>query len=117
MKTDELKKCVTDALDDLKAVDVLDIDVHEVTSVTDIMIIATGTSDRHAKSLASHVIDSTKTAGIKPLGVEGLDQGDWVLIDLGDVVVHIMRQEVRDFYNLEKLWSMSEVTEEGIRAQ
>lgn len=117
MKIEDLKKLVTDALDDTKALDVLELDVRDITSVTDIMLIATGTSGRHTKSLAGNVIDKVKEAGVKPLGIEGQDQGDWVLIDLGDIVVHIMQQQVRDFYNLEKLWSMSEGAEAGRLAQ
>lgn len=117
MNIDELKKLVLDALDDVKALDVLELNVRDVTSVTDIMVIATGTSNRHTKSVAGKVIDKVKEAGVKPLGIEGQDQGEWVLIDLGDIVVHIMQHEVRDFYNLEKLWNMSERSEEEMLAQ
>jgi len=104
MKTEELLQIVIDALEDLKAVDVHVIDVRGKTSITDIMVIATGTSNRHAKSLADNVLVKAKQAGVTPLGAEGLDTGEWALIDLGDVVVHVMLREVRDFYQLEKLW-------------
>ena len=117
MKIEDLKKLVTDALDDTKALDIVELDVRDITNVTDIMLIATGTSNRHTKSVAGNVIDKVKEAGVKPLGIEGQDQGDWVLIDLGDIVVHVMQHQVRDFYNLEKLWNMSERLEEETLAQ
>ena len=104
MKTEVLNQLVVDALDDLKAVDVYTVDVRDKTSITDIMVIATGTSSRHVKSLADNVILKAKEAGIKPLGAEGLDAAEWALIDLGDVVVHIMQAGIREFYQLEKLW-------------
>ncbi len=99
---------VIDALEDVKAQDVRCLDVRDLTTICDVMIIASGTSDRHVRSLADSVVEATKAAGHRPLGVEGEDEGDWVLVDLGDVLVHIMLPKVRDFYNLEKLWDMSE---------
>lgn len=102
------KRALTDtivsALEDLKARDVVQFDVRELTTITDSMIIASGNSDRHVRSLAEHLIEQCKKAGQRPLGVEGLEGGEWVLVDLQDVLVHVMLPKVRDFYNLEKLW-------------
>jgi ribosome-associated protein len=104
MKTDVLTDLVVDALDDLKAQDVRVLDVRDKTSITDVMVFATGTSNRHVKSLADNVMEKAKEAGVPPVGTEGVEQGEWALIDLGDVVVHIMQASVRAFYQLEKLW-------------
>lgn len=108
MQLDELKKVVIDALEDLKAVDIKVLDVRETATFTDLMIIASGTSDRHLKALADRVLEKCREVRVKPVGVEGERDVDWVLVDLGDIVVHIMRPETRDFYNLERLWSMGE---------
>ena len=104
MKADELTRLVFEALDDLKAVDTRVLDVREKTNVTDVMVITTGTSARHVKSLANNVIVEAKKNDEPPIGIEGEDAGEWVLVDLGDVVVHILQAEIRDFYQLEKLW-------------
>jgi ribosome-associated protein len=108
MQTDELKAIALQALEDLKGLDIADYDVRDMTTVTDIMIIASGTSDRHVKSLADAVVIACKKAGVPPLGVEGEQEGEWVLVDLGDVVVHVMQPRVREFYALEKLWTVTE---------
>jgi ribosome-associated protein len=106
MNKDELLKLAIDAAEDMKAVDIRSIDVSERTSVTDNLLILSGTSSRHVKSIAGNIITEAKKAGEPPLGVEGENTGEWILVDLGDVVVHVMLPEVRDFYNLEKLWSV-----------
>ncbi len=104
--TEELLKWVLEALDDMKARDVSVIDVRGKTSVTDYMVVASGTSDRHVHALASQVVEKVAEHRIKPLGVEGEHSRDWVLVDLGDVIVHLMLPETREFYQLEKLWQV-----------
>jgi len=104
MNLEQLIDLVVEALEDVKAVDIRIVDVRGKTAITDIMVIASGTSDRHVKALADNVVIKAKEAGVQPLGVEGQDSRDWVLVDLNDVVVHVMLPQVRDFYNLEKLW-------------
>lgn len=108
MQLSKLKNVVLDALDDLKAKDVLEIDVSKQSDVTDLMIIASGSSSRQVKSLAEHVRMKAKESGVEPLGVEGEDTGEWVLVDLGDIVVHVMQDPVRKFYQLERLWQMND---------
>jgi ribosome-associated protein len=108
MNTKELQKLAIGAMEDMKAVDIKVLDVIGVSSFTDVMIIASGTSNRHVKSIADNVMIKAKENGQAILGHEGDQTGDWILIDLGDVVVHVMLPEVRDFYNLEKLWSVKE---------
>lgn len=105
MHIDELTKLVVDALDEMKAVDVRVLDVRGRSSFTDIMVIASGTSSRHVKSLADNVILKARQSGVALLGAEGERTAEWVLVDLGEVVVHVMQPQIRDFYNLEKLWS------------
>lgn len=105
LKTDSLKTLVLDALDDLKAKDVALLDVARLTSVTDLMVVASGTSTRHVMALANHVVERVKAEGIQPLGVEGEAGADWVLVDLGDLVVHVMLPETRELYDLERLWA------------
>lgn len=107
MTSDDLQGLVIDALDDLKGQNVLALDVSESSSVTDWMVIASGTSGRHVKSLVDRIIERVKARGVMPLGVEGQATLDWVLVDLGDVVVHVMQQETRTFYDLERLWRTS----------
>ena len=104
MQVDEIKLLVIDALEDIKAEDIQVLDVREMTDVTDYMIIASGKSTRQVKALANNVSMEAKGAGIQPLGVEGLDIGEWALVDLNDVIVHIMTPDIRATYNLEKLW-------------
>jgi len=106
MQLDELKPLVINALEDLKAEDIIELDVKDKTSVTDLIVVCSGTSSRHVKSIATNVVTECKHAGMQPLGVEGEDQAEWVLVDLGDIVVHVMQTQVREFYDLESLWSM-----------
>jgi ribosome-associated protein len=105
MEADKLKQLIVDALDDLKAVNTVTLDVTGLTDVMDYLVIASGTSNRHVKSLANNVSMEAKKQGVRPLGVEGDDAGEWVLVDLGDVVVHIMLPATRDLYDLERLWT------------
>lgn len=105
MRSKRLSELVVGVLDRFKAVDIRAIDVNGITTITDFMIIASGRSDRQVKALADKVIEAAKEHGITPLGVEGQQEGDWVLVDLGDAVVHVMRPVVREFYQLEKLWT------------
>jgi ribosome-associated protein len=112
MNTEELKKIVVDALEDRKGVDIKVLDVRGKSSVTDILVIAAGNSTRQVKALADNVVEKAKEHGMRPLGVEGERESNWVLVDLGDVVVHVMLPETRDFYNLEKLWGEDTPLEE-----
>lgn len=102
----ELNEILINALEDLKAKDIVSLNVSGLTDVMDTLIIASGTSSRHVKSLASNAVQDAKDRGIAALGVEGLDSGEWVLADFGDTVLHVMLPATRDFYDLEKLWSM-----------
>ncbi len=92
------------ALDELKARNVSNIDIRALTSIADNMVIATGTSSRHVKALADNVIEQAKAAGFPPVGVEGQQNAEWILVDLGDVIVHVMQPATREFYDLERLW-------------
>ena len=114
MQSKELVTLVEKAADDLKAVDMLTIEVSGLTSITDFMVIASGTSDRHVRSIADNVVEQAKAAGAQVLGIEGQDSGEWVLVDLGDVVVHVMQPRVRDFYKLENLWSFDTAPGAGV---
>ena len=110
-----LKTVVTDALADMKALEVKVLDVRGLTDIADFMVIASGTSDRHVRSVAQRVVEKTKEAGFRPHGVEGQQDSDWVLIDLSEMIVHVMLPRVREFYGLEKLWDMT-ATQRAARA-
>jgi ribosome-associated protein len=102
----DLNKAIINALENLKGKEIVTLDVSQLSDVMDTLIIASGTSSRHARSLAENLVEETKKAGFRALGIEGLESGDWVLVDFGDTVVHVMQQEARNYYELEKLWSM-----------
>lgn len=104
MQSEELVQVAINALEDLKGKDILTLDVREKTSITDFMVIATGTSGRHVRSLVEEVMLKAKEQGVMPVGCEGLEGGDWALLDLGDIVVHVMQATPRQFYDLERLW-------------
>src|SRR6201994_3465512 len=103
-----LQEVVTASLEDMKAVNVKVLDVRGLTDIADTMVIASGTSDRHVRSIADRVIEKAKEAGFRPLGVEGTRDGEWVLVDLQDIVLHVMLPRVREFYGLERLWDNGE---------
>lgn len=105
MQTTELVSFIQDKIDDLKGRDIVALDVRGKSSITEFMIICSGTSNRQTKAIADYVAAEVKKAGVESLGIEGQASGEWVLLDLGDVVVHVMLEETRDFYQLEKLWS------------
>ena len=111
-----LRAVVIDALADMKALEVKVLDVRGLTDIADFMVIASGTSDRHVRAVAQRVVEKTKEAGFRPHGVEGQQDSDWVLIDLNEMIVHVMLPRVREFYGLEKLWDIT-ATKRAARAQ
>ena len=104
MQPSDLKAFVIDKIEDMKARDIVTLDVTNKATVTDTLVICSGNSKRHVISIAENVVTESKHAGSPPLSVEGKDTGEWVLVDLGEVVLHVMQDETRDFYQLEKLW-------------
>ena len=110
MESEQFTQLIATALGDLKAVNTVTLDVRGLTDVMDYMVISSGTSNRHVKSLANHVSVEAKKQGVVPLGVEGENAGEWVLVDFGDVVVHVMLPATRDFYDLERLWTIPVAT-------
>ncbi|MFA9460405.1 ribosome silencing factor [Thiohalorhabdus methylotrophus] len=104
-EADRMLEIIQTVLDDRKAKDVQTLDVSERSGFADYFVIATGTSDRHVGSIADHLQEEVKHAGFQPNGIEGAESGDWILLDLGGVIVHVMRAETRAFYNLEELWT------------
>ena len=105
MNSEQLRDFVVDKTDDMKALDIVTIDVRDKSSITDFMVICTGTSKRHLSSIAEHVADKAQAAKLEILGTEGANEGEWVVLDLGDVILHVMQEEQRDLYQLEKLWN------------
>ena len=114
LSTDELQQLVISSLEDFKAVDILVVDVSGKNPLTERMVIASGNSTRHVKSMAEHLVVKAKAVGNPPLGVEGAGEGEWVLVDLNDVIVHLMLPQTRAFYNLEKLWEASADHRSGV---
>ncbi len=107
MNSEQLSQLAVDALEEVKGNDIVRLDVRDLTTVTDYMVVASGTSNRHVKALADAVAEKFKAAGHRPAGIEGESGSEWVLLDLGDTLVHVMLPRVREFYNLEKLWCLS----------
>ena len=114
LTTNQLQQLVVSSLEDFKATDILEIDVSGKSPLTECLVIASGNSTRHVKSMAENLIVKAKTAGNPPLGVEGAKEGEWVLVDLNDVIVHLMLPQTRAFYNLEKLWEASADHRSGV---
>ena len=112
-KAKKTQQWIQNALEDAKTQNIAVLDVRKISDFTDYMVIATGTSNRHVQSSADKVVETLRGHGVRPVGIEGKQLGDWVLIDVGDVVVHLMREQTRDFYNLEKLWSDAKRVEPG----
>lgn len=108
MTPETMRQKIMEILAAAKAFDIRDIDVRDITDVTDYMIIASGTSSRHVRSVADKVVETMRDLGCKPLGMEGRDLAEWVLVDFGDVILHVMQPATRDLYQLEKLWIGSE---------
>ncbi len=115
MKALELQKLTVESLEDMKGRDIIVLDVADRTTVTDYMIVATGTSQRHVKSLANEIVEKSKEAGVRPLGMEGESDGNWILVDLGDVLAHVMTEDSREFYALEKLWGVAEPEDQSVK--
>ncbi|QJR82465.1 ribosome silencing factor [Alteromonas pelagimontana] len=105
MESNKLKQFVIDKIDDMKGRDVVQLDVQGKSTITDMMIVCSGNSKRHVSAIADNLVVEAKQVGHLPLSVEGKETGEWVLVDLGEIIVHVMQDETRDFYQLEKLWS------------
>lgn len=111
MQSEALQKKIVELLDDAKAVDIKVIDVRKISSIADYMVIATGTSSRHVSSIADKLERGLREAGVRAWGTEGQDTGEWVLVDFGDVIAHVMQASTRDFYQLEKLWAGGDLSD------
>lgn len=117
LTTEQLRDLAISTLEDLKAIDIQQIDVSGQNPLTDMFVVASGNSTRHVKSMAEKLVVNAKAAGFQPLGIEGEREGEWVLVDLNDVIVHLMLPQTRAFYNLEKLWEASSQQRSGQPAQ
>jgi ribosome-associated protein len=115
MDSEQLSELVIAALEEVKAQDIVRLDVRDLTTVTDFMIVASGTSSRHVRALADAVAEKSREAGQRAVGIEGEAGAEWVLLDLQDALVHVMLPRVRQFYNLEKLWSIRPASEQAAR--
>ena len=113
LTSDQLRDLVISALEDLKAIDIQQIDVAGQNPLTDLFVVASGNSSRHVKSMAENLVMKAKAAGCQPLGIEGEKGAEWVLVDLNDVIVHLMLPQTRAFYNLEKLWEAASQQRSG----
>jgi ribosome-associated protein len=111
MNSQQLSELVMEALEEVKAKDIVKLDVRKLTTITDYMIVASGTSSRHIKALANAVAKKSREVNHRPQGIEGEDGSEWVLLDLQDTLVHVMLPRVREFYNLEKLWSLAPLSD------
>ena len=111
LRAEELSSLVSELLDEMKALDVMELDVSSKTDIVDYMVVATGTSKRHVSSIVQHLMRELKNRGEQPWGNKGRETADWVLLDLGDVLVHVMRKQARQFYQLERLWGTFEQSE------
>ncbi|MEE9310663.1 MAG: ribosome silencing factor [Cocleimonas sp.] len=114
MKINELQDLVQNSLEDMKAVDIVNIDVKGKSSMTDVLYVATGNSTRHVKSIAEVVAINAKEAGVDIIGVEGKGSAEWVLVDLNDIIIHVMLASTREFYALEKLWEPKDATDKSV---
>lgn len=112
MKKIALQQLLHTILEDMKATDIVDIDVHNVSTVTDMMMVCSGRSSRHVSAVANNVVNRCKEAGVRPFGCEGGESGEWIVVDLGDIVLHIMQPAIRRFYDLEGLWQGDNEREE-----
>jgi len=110
MNSEELQEFVCDTLEGIKAKDIEVLDIRKMTTMADFIVVASGTSGRHVSSVADRLVEAAKAEGVQPLGVEGKEGSEWVLIDLNDIIVHVMQPATRDFYKLEDLWSMRPTT-------
>lgn len=113
METTELQSAVLSSLEDSKAKDIINLDVRQLTDITDYMIICSGTSNRHLHSIADSILRHLKRLGVKPLGIEGEKTNEWILVDFGDIVIHVMMPQVREFYSLEKLWTTTHLSRQS----